>query len=62
MADSAKNWNKFTIVQLKAELGRRNLDIAGKKADLVNRLVQAGTFVCFTSTDIRVHGMCHCFV
>jgi len=42
MADSAKNWNKFTIAQLKAELGRRNLDVAGKKADLVNRLVQAG--------------------
>ncbi|KAI0237832.1 hypothetical protein LSAT2_011583 [Lamellibrachia satsuma] len=51
MADSAKNWNKFTIVQLKAELGRRNLDIAGKKADLVNRLVQADAEISLEDGD-----------
>ena len=47
-ADAAKLWNKCTIAQLKAELCRRDLDTAGKKADLVNRLVQSG--------DVFLHG------
>ena len=34
----AVNYNKMTMAQLKAELSKRNLQISGKKSELVARL------------------------
>jgi len=34
----AKDWNKLTIAMLKQELANRNLDVMGKKSDLISRL------------------------
>ena len=34
----AKDWTKLTVPLLKQELASRNLDVKGKKQDLVDRL------------------------
>lgn len=36
----AKDWAKLNIATLKVELADRNLDVTGKKVDLVTRLEQ----------------------
>lgn len=36
-----KNWTKLTIPLLKQELANRNLDVKGRKRDLVSRLEQS---------------------
>ena len=34
----AVNYNRMTMAQLKAELSKRNLQVSGKKSELVARL------------------------
>lgn len=54
MADkeSAEDWNKCTVPQLKGELRRRGLSVKGRKADLVNRLSKFEKSKCSTSLCI----------
>lgn len=40
------DWNKLTIPQLKEHLKKRGLDQAGKKADLISRLVASDQGTC----------------
>ena len=39
----ATNWSRLTVVDLRAELKKRSMSTAGKKADLVERLTSAET-------------------
>ena len=41
MSSPSANWSKLTVVQLKEELTNRGLDTHGKKADLIEKLVQS---------------------
>lgn len=60
MSTTPQDWNKMTVVQLKAELTKRGLVTTGKKADLVERL-QADTqgitciqYICLVSVYVFV--------